>query len=1172
VSKKGIGQRTIQFIERITGPGLDDSYWSQLGRFLSSELHSIANVPEARSALRAAILKATKSASRLQAEDAALLAATVMNALPEEGDADRIGSTIGSLIHQGQLKRSESWFSILERGSSENVFNREKCIIQVTRELLEWQDPINDGMKRSIDAWLTQLKKSVRDEAWLNVDVLIKQLSSAADAAADRLASKPDPSLIILTKAIGALPELGKGSIAQKLEGALSQQGVDGIGLDLAALRSLHADDASIAGSYVRILSNMDDSDQRLAWLTKVADQESVIVIPLLASQIQNAAVPSTNEGFKIYSAAVLKFAKQESAFPAQFSQAVANTLVTGSQDEGRIDAVCALLLELDNFGCSEPIRLAMSSEPSLLDALLTQTASQSKDLLSRAGRVVGKSQLARSIRKKILCIHDAPAIQSIAQTIHWLDLSWSDLGVDEELDRSMSDTMPPRFPEEMLILTTMSPLRQFVEQSATRGTYDPQGYSQAARLGIVLSSFGSDFQDSQKVSFALLQELAKDCDLHPEANQLSQGAPDLSALRNVSISSHKDSRAVIERMIEQAQGRTARHFYAASLLYTELTRRAALDIRPEEVEECFERCAKGNDNLFAIYACSSALNHVLFKSQKATFTRNKLASDLTSAPDGLEALQKIWQFNALLPDESEGPLLPRQRAVFLVQALLKANNEDLHGLHARLTLLRRLFEELKTEYGSFWVTAVELLQQSLQKALHTSNIPLQFAASRMYDWLCSNCEANDDLSEAYQNGRHTLEGQIAALFIAVSKSPQTGMASTLLTLLVARLARSLPPPALQEAHVAEQIPSTLLSPFEHVQFAASSMLDTVVIKQREDMILTSSLAKEYEEVDIAVPAELLSIVLDTPVTDEDELDSLPEVLPTDLFGYLLAWKAIFGFFESIPLRMKINFVEDLAHHDVLEPLLALIFAVLKVDSPKPKDISKIDKLSLDHNFESSSGELQAFVAHLYSLCLMYAPNLVRSWWIACTDRVLTAKVEAFTEKYYSHLLIQSELASVQNDKIQKAIQDDNLEVRISNLGKDVIVGYTVDEQKMEMAIRLPANYPLRKVTVEGLQKIGVKDAQWRGWLLASQAVLTAHNGTILDAIVQFQKNVSLHFEGIEGCSICFSVLAVEDRSLPTKRCATCKHLFHGTCLYKWFKSSAQATCALCRSSFYSTD
>lgn len=50
-------------------------------------------------------------------------------------------------------------------------------------------------------------------------------------------------------------------------------------------------------------------------------------------------------------------------------------------------------------------------------------------------------------------------------------------------------------------------------------------------------------------------------------------------------------------------------------------------------------------------------------------------------------------------------------------------------------------------------------------------------------------------------------------------------------------------------------------------------------------------------------------------------------------------------------------------------------------------------------------------------------------------------------------------------------------------------------------------------------------------------------NGSIADALSLFKTNASRHFEGVEACAICYSVVSVTDRSMPTKRCRTCKQV-----------------------------
>lgn len=106
-------------------------------------------------------------------------------------------------------------------------------------------------------------------------------------------------------------------------------------------------------------------------------------------------------------------------------------------------------------------------------------------------------------------------------------------------------------------------------------------------------------------------------------------------------------------------------------------------------------------------------------------------------------------------------------------------------------------------------------------------------------------------------------------------------------------------------------------------------------------------------------------------------------------------------------------------------------------------------------------------------------------------------------------------------------------------------------------------------------------------------------NGNVVDALTVFKRNVNLHFDGVGDCVICYSIISVVDRSIPTKQCRTCRNKFHASCLYKvyfffffilkkiylshiktifshfffiiltlfqWFRSSNSASCPLCRS------
>ncbi len=51
-------------------------------------------------------------------------------------------------------------------------------------------------------------------------------------------------------------------------------------------------------------------------------------------------------------------------------------------------------------------------------------------------------------------------------------------------------------------------------------------------------------------------------------------------------------------------------------------------------------------------------------------------------------------------------------------------------------------------------------------------------------------------------------------------------------------------------------------------------------------------------------------------------------------------------------------------------------------------------------------------------------------------------------------------------------------------------------------------------------------------------------NGSIIDGLTTWRKNVTGALKGQTECAICYSIISA-DRQLPSKRCNTCKNLFH---------------------------
>jgi len=145
-------------------------------------------------------------------------------------------------------------------------------------------------------------------------------------------------------------------------------------------------------------------------------------------------------------------------------------------------------------------------------------------------------------------------------------------------------------------------------------------------------------------------------------------------------------------------------------------------------------------------------------------------------------------------------------------------------------------------------------------------------------------------------------------------------------------------------------------------------------------------------------------------------------------------------------------------------------------------------------------------------------------------------------------------------------VEDDNLSIHYDSSAREFIAIYNKGEVTLEIGIVLPIMWPMKTVKVTCRKRIGVKENQWRRWSLQIHQLLSNCDGTIMDGIRLWKRNVDREFEGVEECSICYSVVHVVDQSLPKMLCHTCHQTFHSSCLFKWFSKANKSTCPLCRS------
>ncbi|ORY41069.1 hypothetical protein BCR33DRAFT_719156 [Rhizoclosmatium globosum] len=284
-------------------------------------------------------------------------------------------------------------------------------------------------------------------------------------------------------------------------------------------------------------------------------------------------------------------------------------------------------------------------------------------------------------------------------------------------------------------------------------------------------------------------------------------------------------------------------------------------------------------------------------------------------------------------------------------------------------------------------------------------------------------------------------------------------------------------------------------------------------------------------------------------------------------FGVLLSWMALLDHFTGATYDLKRYIINELKELDALPKLLDFVFYALGVGyTTKPFDLagwefSAIEIEGLD--FESEIG-ISLLCAHIYYRVLRNTPALARTWWSSCKDRQLTLAVETYTDKWFTPLLVQAEIELVLTTG--RSLLED-VDVKASKQSREIKAVYNMDEASADMIVRFPAAFPLKPVeftSSSGGRTIGVEEGKWRGWMMSAN--ILAQNTAILDSLSLCSKNIKLHFEGKEECSICYSVVGVIDQTIPNKSCRTCKNKFHNACLFKWIRTSGNTQCPMCRS------
>ncbi|KAH6685780.1 hypothetical protein F5X68DRAFT_16953 [Plectosphaerella plurivora] len=572
------------------------------------------------------------------------------------------------------------------------------------------------------------------------------------------------------------------------------------------------------------------------------------------------------------------------------------------------------------------------------------------------------------------------------------------------------------------------------------------------------------------------------------------------------------------------------------------------------------------------------ALLHGFGELLSASKIINTLCNRLVSDIAGLSAVSNktmptLVLFNACAKVYGPGEIpVPNNRLVFAIRQITTWL-EDPVALTPELSAeicraLQRLLPCINEVYGPHWERTIEFCSTLWVKAADDeldAALPYIHASIKLMQTLETISEPNDDLGDALKEAAETT----ALSLLELLKLPREKNTQPLEIVdgIICRRVEKLP---LKHVTDLSELYGLMASDSRDIQTAAFSLLHRALPEAQAQLSVDVLLDKS----EARLPDELLSLLLDAP-TLEKYPDEVLSKFPTAIRSYLLTWCLIFDAYSTASLKVRTDYTENLKTENYVGPLMDFMFDVLGHTASHPLNLER-EGLTIEHiqsydlrlaDSEPEERNLHWLLIHVFYLSLKYLPGLFKAWFMDCRSKQTTNAVKDWLMKHFTPVIVSElldEVAQWAKDQDEPADDEKELVVKVSQAGKEVTAGYEVDESLASISIRVPPGYPIDNVTVAGLNRVAVNERKWNSWLMTTQGVITFSNGSIIDGLTTFRRNIVGALKGQSECAICYSIIST-DKKMPDKKCSTCKNLFHRTCLYKWFQSSNQNTCPLCR-------
>ncbi|KAL8967814.1 MAG: hypothetical protein Q9183_002748 [Haloplaca sp. 2 TL-2023] len=608
----------------------------------------------------------------------------------------------------------------------------------------------------------------------------------------------------------------------------------------------------------------------------------------------------------------------------------------------------------------------------------------------------------------------------------------------------------------------------------------------------------------------------------------------------------------VLPALLEDSRGRGTRAYYSSRAYTSLMSELIELHTDPDTGSRSDEikQTAKTSD-VFRAVAVLSTIQDVaaltrLFNELLADTTGN----DLSNTSNG-NGVQDMVLLSSILDREDFLdilPSIPKQRLVFFVQHVCKhlvsligrdtssetrslPTGVELVQISNIMRVLRHFLSVLGETYGSFWEETVDVLGNmwTADKEFSDEHLPLVHASLRMHATLLKlgTRETNDDLLDALRDREKSLGNGLVGLLYALQGAPDEShqpraIVHELLARQVTKTGGSI------DTNPDGDLYAVLASQSSALQGAAYELLHRSIPKSQENVSLDKALSKDYRA---KLPEELLSLILEVPTMEGLVDASFKRSMPAFLQTYLLSWHLIFDHWDGASEAVKNDYLEALKQTSDVNGLLNLASDFLITSRTRPIDASKFEVDSYDSKREDlPEKKAQWLLIHLYYLALKHLPTLSKSWWRDHTSRQTQISVEDWTVKYVSPFIISTELATVSSWAPSVAAETEHpITVKTSTSTREITASIPIDEQTMSLAITLPPSYPLARATVSGLHRVGVREQQWRSWIITSQGVINfsqvGGGNQLIDGLMAWRKNVTATLKGQKECAICYSVI-----------------------------------------------